>query len=142
MVICAFCEKIPNDQAYGLWVCDHCPHTLAHYLWKRFGDVLLKALDDFENMDFGEDPSGCHFYGKKVAEALRTQEFPALDPYVAVARGHFISPMNWKSLSSHRHHAWTRRLYFTPGRETSTLADKLITVGERHSKNQVSATWN
>ena len=82
MVICAFCDKKPTDQAYGLWVCDDCHHTLAHYLWERFGDVLIKALDDSESMHFGREPNCCYFCGKRVAEALRAQEFPALDVYV------------------------------------------------------------
>ena len=81
MVICAFCDKIPTDQAYGLWVCDECHHTLAHYLWERFGDVLIKALDDFENMDFSQESNCCDFCGKRVVEALRTQGFPALDAH-------------------------------------------------------------
>jgi DNA-directed RNA polymerase subunit RPC12/RpoP len=82
MVICAFCDKKATDQAHGLWVCDHCHPTLAHYLWKRFGDVLLKALDDFENMDLGRESNCCYFCGKKVIEPFITQEFPALDAYV------------------------------------------------------------
>jgi DNA-directed RNA polymerase subunit RPC12/RpoP len=55
---------------------------LAHYLWKRFGEVAIKALDDFENMDLGQEFICCHFCGKKVTEAFLTQEFPTIDAHV------------------------------------------------------------